>query len=114
MHAMEHYVGVPKLQDNLLIKVEENTKNVVIDLLQGPGVFPEPTIFVWNKDRLILHNQLQTSLMLTYSSVTFASVRRDDRGKYTVFGLRDLFKPLENYTGNFFLDVICNEKLLIS
>ena len=98
--------GAPNLHENLLLRIEDGSRNVPIDLRRDPVAFPEPSYFTWNKD-----GQPLTGLVLTYSSVTFATVWRTDAGNYTVsatnFVLGDSTKQVGNDTGSFFLDVIC-------
>ena len=103
-------LGPPNLRDSFLVMTEENNESVLIDLRQDPVAFPEPTMpdsFTWNKD-----GQLLTGLALTYSNVTFTTVRRTDAGNYTVFAANfvtsDSMKQLVgNDTGSFYLDVLC-------
>ena len=82
--------------------------NVPIDLRQEPAAFPEPTSFRWYKGGQHL---TETDHTLTYSNVTFSTVRRDDAGNYTVlannFVIGSNVKEVGNDTGSFFLDVIC-------
>ena len=99
-------LGSPNLQSDILLKLEENSENVPVDLRQEPTAFPKPTLFNWNKDR-----QPLTDLPLTYSNVTFGTVRRADAGNYTVsatnFVIRSPTEQVGNDTGSFHLDVIC-------
>ena len=96
----------PNLRDNFLVRIEERSENVPVDLRQEPAAFPEPTLFSWTKD-----GQPLTGLPLTYSSVTFGTVRRTDAGKYTVsatnFVIGSSTEQVGNDTGSFCLDVIC-------
>ena len=105
-----HFLGPPKLQDNVIVKIEENTNNVSIDLLQDPAPYPIPTVFIWYKDG----EQLSMSDLgpgWTYSTATFNTVRRVDAGGYAVtatnFGKR---QQIGNDSGGFHLDVICKLK----
>ncbi|MCG8626741.1 MAG: immunoglobulin domain-containing protein [Proteobacteria bacterium] len=99
------------MQDDFLLKIEEGSRNITIDLRQDPAAFPEPTLFSWSKDRQTL--SATTELTLTYSSVTINTVRRADAGNYTVtatnFVLPDVpvANQLSNDTGSFYLDIIC-------
>ena len=94
-----------------MLKVLENRTNITINLYQEPAAFPEPTVFNWNKDG----QPLKTDLLLTYSNVTFDTVKRDDAGNYSVittnFVLPDSSEfgigQVGNDTGSFYLDVIC-------
>ena len=94
------------MRDNLLLKIEENTSNVEIDLRQEPAGFPKPTSFIWSKDGWPVTGPVQT-----YSSVTFATVRREDAGNYAVsatsYALGSTTEQVGSDTGSFFLDVIC-------
>ena len=100
------------MQDDFLVKIEEGSRNITVDLRQDPATFPEPTLFNWSKDGQPLS---ATELTLTYSSITIDTVRRDDAGNYTVtatnFVLSESDIPvanqLSNDTGSFYLDVIC-------
>ena len=110
---MEHPVGEPKLRDNLLIKLKENTRNVIIDLLEEPVPVPIPGIVFWKKDGRSLSRS--NRIGLTYSSVTFDTIRREDIGNYSVFVANRLtlirygfYRPGTD-TGSFYLDVICNK-----
>ena len=102
--------GAIKLQDDILVKIEEGSRNITVDLLQDSAAFPEPTLFSWSKDGQPLS---ATELTLTYSSVTINTVRRADAGNYTItatnFVLPDipLVNQLSNDTGSFYLDIIC-------
>ena len=104
-------VGPPSLHDNFTVKVLENSQNVSIDLRQEPAAFPEPTLFNWKKDGQPLTNQLS----LTYSNVTFDTVRRADTGNYTVAATNFVLpgspdhenNQVGNDSGSFYLDVIC-------
>ena len=86
--------------------IEERSENVPVDLRQEPTAFPEPTLFIWNKD-----GQPLTGLPLTYSNVTIGIVRRTDAGNYTVsatnFVIGSSTVQVGNDTGSFYLDVIC-------
>ena len=71
----------PVLRDNFLVRIEENHENVPVDLRQEPVPFPEPSSFRWYKDGQHL---TEADRPLTYSNVTFSTVRREDAGNYTV------------------------------
>ena len=102
--------GAIRLQDDFLVKIEEGSRNITIDLHQDPAAFPEPTLFSWSKNGQPLS---ASDLTLTYSNVTIDTVRRADAGNYTVtatnFILPDipLANQLSNDMGGFYLDVIC-------
>ena len=101
-------VEAPILKDNLLVRIEENSENVPIDLLQEPAPFPAPTSFQWYKNGQRL---TEADRPLTYSNVTFSTVRREDTENYTVsatnFVIGSNTEQVGNDTGNFYLDVIC-------
>ena len=90
------------------MKIEENSLNVPVDLLQEPAAFPEPSSINWLKDDQPLR---QSGLTITYTSITFSSVRRSDAGNYTVnvtnFLLDNSVQPVGSDTGSFYLDVLC-------
>ena len=98
------------MQDDFLIKIEEGSRNITVELRQDPAAFPEPTLFSWSKDGLPLS---ATELTLTYSNVTIDTVRRADAGNYTVtatnFVLSDISvaNQVSSDAGSFYLDVIC-------
>ena len=96
------------MRDNFLVRIEENSWNVPIDLLQEPVPFPEPTSFQWYKNGQRL---TEADRLLTYSNVTFSTVRREDAGNYTIsttnFVIGSNTEQVGNDTGNFYLDVIC-------
>ena len=103
-------LGPPNLQNNLLLKVQENSEDILINLYQEPAAFPESSFFSWNKDG---QPDLRTGLLLTYSSVTFDTVRRVDAGNYSVTASNFILpgspgtNQVGNDTGSFYLDVIC-------
>ena len=102
--------GAIKLQDGFLVKIEEGSRNITVDLRQDPVAFPEPTLFSWSKDGQPLS---ATELILTYSSITIDTVRRADAGNYSVTATNfvlpgsSVANQLSNDTGSFYLDVIC-------
>ena len=101
------FKGPPNLQDNFLVRFEEDkSENILVDLHQEPAGFPVPTLFSWSKN-----GQPLTTRPLTYSSVTFDTVRRADAGNYTViaknFDSRDPAVEVGSDTGSFYLDVLC-------
>jgi hypothetical protein len=97
------------LQNNLLLRIQENQTNIPVDVRQLPAAFPEPTFFNWNRDGQPLRN----GLILTYSSVTFDTISREDAGNYSVSATNFVLpgRPgtdrVGNDTGAFYLDVIC-------
>ena len=102
--------GSIKLQDDFLVKIEEGSRNITVELRQDPAAFPEPTLFSWSKDGQPLS---ATELALTYSSVTIDTVRRADAGNYTITATNFVLpgslvaNQVSNDTGSFYLDVIC-------
>ena len=104
-----HYsIGPPNLRDQLHVKVEETqSEGITVDLLQEPAPFPQPSSFVWSKDGLPLIGFDQ----LTYSNVTFDTIKRTDAGNYTVlvrnFALGGSLEQVGSDTGSFSLDVLC-------
>ena len=104
MHV--YIIGPPNLQSNIVVRIEENSENVPVHLRQEPAAFPEPTLFSWNKD-----GQPLTRLTLTYSNVTFDTVRRSDAGNYTVsatnFVIGSRTEQVGSDIGSFYMDVLC-------
>ena len=99
------YPGPPTLRDDFFVRIEENTRNVPVDLALDPAPFPMDTLsFDWTRDR----RPLSTGPTLTYSSVTFSSVERRDSGTYSVL-TKNIVDGVQvgNDTGGFTLDVIC-------
>ena len=94
------------MQSDILLNFEEYSENVPVDLRQDPAAFPEPSLFSWNKD-----GQPLTGLPLTYSNVTFDTVRRVDAGNYTVsaanFVIGSSTEQVGSGIGSFYLDVLC-------
>ena len=60
-------IEAPVLQDNLLVRIEENSENVPVDLRQEPAAFPEPTIFNWYRDGELLTTRADRRLTYTLS-----------------------------------------------
>ena len=105
-----HYVFTvdpPNLQDNLILKIVQNSVNVPIDLSQDPPPYPVPASFNWTNDGAPLMN----GLAVTYSNITFPVVSRNDSGRYQVsatnYVLGSDTKQVGTDTGSFILDVIC-------
>ena len=97
------------MRDNFFVMIIENTENVLVDLRQDPVAFPEPDTtdsFTWKKD-----GQPLTGLALTYSNVTFPTVRRINTGNYSVsttnFVFGDSMEMVGTDTGSFYLNVLC-------
>ena len=96
------------MQDGVVVRIEENSENVLVDLRQEPAAFPEPAYFRWYKDGQPL---AQADRPLTYSNVTFNTIRREDAGNYSVsatnFIIGSNTERVGSAIGGFFLDVIC-------
>ena len=94
------------MRDNFLVKVEENSLDIVIDLHQPPAMFPEPTTYTWYKN-----GQPLTRFHYTFSSVTIPSVQRSDVRNYSVFAITFVsdgsMEQVGNDTGSFYLEIIC-------
>ena len=101
-------IGAPTLRDNLVLKIEENSENVPVNLLQEPTAYPLPSSFMWRKDGQLVDG---SRVSLTYSNATFAKVAREDDGVYTVsatnFVIGSSTQQVGTDTGSFRLDVIC-------
>ena len=102
--------GPPRLRDNFMVLIEENSENVQIDIGLDPEPFPMDTLsFSWTKNGQPLSGG--SGLALTYSSVTFATIERSDSGEYAVSASNHvtghLSQQIGNDTGRFSLDVIC-------
>ena len=98
--------------DNITLNVLENTRNLPIDISQNPIAFPEETVlFTWTRDGQLLISG--PGLSLTYSSVIFSNVDRQNSGNYQVFTsniIQD--REVGNDTGSFNLNVICKLRLI--
>ena len=98
-------IDPPTLQDHSTLRIEENSVNVPIDLGRHLVAFPEP-VFMWNKNGNSLSGP-----SLTYSSITFSTIRRADAGNYMVsatnYILGSMTEQVGNDTASFYLDVIC-------
>ena len=101
------YIGPPILRDDFFVRIEENTRNVPVDLALDPSPFPVNTLsFDWTRDGRPLTTV--TGPALTYSSVTFSSVDRTDSGTYSVLTTNVVDGvQVGNDTGSFNLDVVC-------
>ena len=71
------FLGPPTLRDNAMYRIKESSLNIPVDLSQDPAAFPQPRNFFWTKDGITLNDA-----SLTYSTITFPSVRRSDAGNY--------------------------------
>ena len=93
-----------------MVRIEENSRNVPVDILLDPEPFPLDTIsYSWTRNGLSLTGG--SGLTLEYSSVMFSTIERSDVGEYSVFASNHASEnPLQqigNGTGSFSLDVIC-------
>ena len=109
---MISFAGPVNLRDNLYLKIEENSGNVRVNLSQGSLPYPEPgpSDFVWSKGPLVMSGP---DITLTYSTITFSTVKRAHAGRYTVF-TATFFDPRLSHKdqlggdyGNLILDVLC-------
>lgn len=107
------HAGRVNLQQNLYLKIEENTENVRVDLTQDPVAYPEPGngSFLWSKGSVRVTSG--PTITLTYSTITFTTVMRSHAGRYVVFaapfykhGESHRDQPGKGY-GSLILDVIC-------
>ena len=91
-----------------MVRILENSRSFPIDISQDPTAFPTDTIsFNW-ADRDGQRLSSGQGLTLTYSSVTFTNVDRQDSGNYSVFASSVIDgREVGNDTGSFYLDVIC-------
>ena len=103
-------IGPPILVDNFMVRVVENSGNFPIDISQEPTAFPTDTVsFEWTRGVQSLISG--PGLSLTYSTVTFSNIDRQDSGNYSVFASNVLEgREVGNDTGSFNLDVICKSK----
>ena len=101
------------VRDNILLKVEDNSGRISVNLSEGLAAFPEPT-FQWSKDGQPLSGPRPA---LTYSSVTFNDIRRTDAGNYSVvatsFVLNSTTELVGRDIGSFYLDVVCKSYTLL-
>ncbi len=105
-----NFVGSPYLQKNLLYKVPEGERNVIIDLnLSYPPAFPPPSFHRWIKPEVYV--------TLNNSAVSFDSITREHAGVYSLtatnYHLNDSNRIIGTNTGNFTLDVVCKFLLLV-
>ena len=91
------------------LKIEETNDGLTVDLGQKPEPFPEPSEFTWRKDGQKLASL--SSLIMTFSNVTFNKIKRADTGRYVVtatnFALNSHSTQVGSDTGGFNLDVLC-------
>ena len=108
-----YLIGPPVFVDNnSTLKVLENSRNFLINICQNPTAFPVETVsFTWTRDGQPLSSGL--GLSLTYSSLTFPNVARQDSGNYSVFASNVIEgREVGNDTGSFNVDVICKLYIL--
>ena len=102
------------LRDDVVLKMRENGGRIPVNISEGLAAFPEPTS-QWSKDGRPLDGSRPE---LTYSTVTFDSVRRSDAGNYTAvatnFELNSTTEQVGNDTGSFYLDVLCKSQRCMS
>ena len=93
--------------DNFMVRVVENSRNFPIDISQEPTAFPTDTVsFEWTKGVQPLSSG--PGLSLTYSTVTFSNLDRQDSGNYSIFASNVVEgREVGNDTGSFNLNVIC-------
>ena len=95
------------LRDNVVLKVRENGGRIPVNISEGLAAFPEPTS-QWSKDGHLLDGSRPE---VTYSTVTFDTIRRSDAGNYTAVStnylLESTTEQVGNDTGSFYLDVLC-------
>ena len=101
-----------------MVRIEENSRNVPVDISLDPEPFPLDTLsFSWIKDNQSLTRSGGSGLTLAYSSVTFPTIRRSDAGVYSVSAsnhiIGDSSQQIGDATGSFTLDVICKLSLII-
>ena len=92
------------------MRIEENSRNVPVDIRLDPEPFPLGTLsFSWTRDGQPLTGD--SGLGLAYSTLTFSTIRRSDAGMYSVSAsnhiVGDSSQQIGNDTGSFTLDVIC-------
>ena len=102
--------GPPNLRDNFVVRIEENSINVPVDIGLDPEPFPLDTLsFSWTRDSQPLSGG--SGLVLAYSTVLFSTIRRSDSGVYSVAASNhitgDPSQQIGNDTGSFTLDIIC-------
>ena len=99
-----------------MVRIEENSRNVPVDIRLDPEPFPLDTLsFSWTREDQPLTGG--SGLTLAYSSVTFPTIRRSDAGVYSVSAFNHIIgdpsQQIGNDTGSFTLDVICKLSVVI-
>ena len=95
------------MQDDLMLRIVENSLNVPVDLSRNPVGFPEPTSFSWTRNGVKLSDPT-----LTFSRIFFPTVSRSSAGQYEVSATNfvlDGTQQIGSDTGSFVLDVICKK-----
>ena len=92
-----------------MVRIEENSRNIPVDIGLDPEPFPLDTVsFSWTRDDQPLSGG--SGLVLAYSTVTFPTIKRSDAGVYSVAASNhirgDPIQHIGNDTGNFILDVL--------
>ena len=95
-----------------MVRVVENSRNFPIDISQEPTAFPTDTVsFEWTRGVRPLISDPGVSL--TYFTVTFSNIDRQDSGNYFVFASNVVEdREVGNDTGSFNLNVICKHACL--
>ena len=99
-----------------MVRIEENSRNVPVDIRLDPEPFPLDTLsFSWIKDNQSLTGG--SGLTLAYSSITFPTIWRSDAGVYSVSAsnhiIGDSSQQIGDDTGSFTLDVLCKLSVII-
>ena len=107
--------GPPRLRDDFMVRIMEGINNVPVNLSQDPAPFPLDMIaFTWSRDGQPLTTG-PSGPALTYSTVTFATIEREDAGNYTVVATNSVQDEQVGIdTGSFYLDVICKIYICVS
>ena len=96
--------------NNILLKLEEGSGRILVNISEGMAAFPEPS-FQWSRNGQPLSGMHMSGLVLTYDSITFNDVRRTDAGNYTVVATSYFLNSTTELVGNdisdFYLDVLC-------
>ena len=93
-----------------MVRIEENSRNVPVNIGLCPEPFPLDTLsFSWTRNGQPLSGG--SGLALTYSTVMFSTIGRSDSDVYSVsasnYIIDDPLQQIGNDTGSFILDVIC-------
>ena len=86
---------------------------LILAKIQLPSLCLPPS-YIWTRNGVVLSGPPPT---LSYSTVTFPSVSRNDAGNYAVsatnFDLNNSTVPIGSDTGSFSLDVICKFDIIM-